>query len=172
MFITIESYPEFIEDIKNDWKDIIKRNNFKLEEIEEGEVIMYNDKLKISFLLDVYTRMGYVIENIKTGQKYNQLSLHLFKNIPMVYNSFEDENYPLSQKEWFNLLAEDDYRAICLIDIPIIRDEIMEKWPELIAGDFSREEEYMEWDEWSSLESNKRKSFDELTNESYLKQKV
>jgi hypothetical protein len=71
--------------------------------------------------------MGYIIENKHTGIIYDEISLHMFKNIPMIYNSYNKEDYPLTKDEWFDLLTEDDYRAICLIDFPIIRDKIITK---------------------------------------------
>ena len=165
----VENYPEFNQDIKEIWEGVISKHNFKLKKLNDSKIILYNEKVIISFLLDVDSRMGYIIENKHTGVVYDEISLHMYKNIPMIYNSYNKESYPLTKDEWFDLFAEDDYRAICLIDIPIIRDEIITKWPELVVGDFSKEKEYIEWLEWRRQKKNKRKSFDELTYKNYLK---
>lgn len=53
-------------------------------------------------------------------------------------------------RQWVDFYAEDDFRSICRIDLPILKDELLKDWRFILEGDFSFEEKYVKWEKWSN----------------------
>ncbi|TBR44877.1 hypothetical protein CBF23_002255 [Marinomonas agarivorans] len=76
-----------------------------------------------------------------------------------------NQGYPITWEKWREYWYEEDYRSICMIDLPIIKDEILKNYEALLAGDFSFDSEFVKWDKW--YEQQEGKTSKELTYEYY-----
>lgn len=173
MHVMIEDYPEFLEDIKELWCELLTKFKFEINQVSSDEVKLTNDACLISLYLNCGDRIGYHVINRNTGTVYDLMSLLMFSN--KKYSDLicvGDSRYPISEDTWFEFIAEDDYRSVCRIDLPLIKDELLLNWGALLKGNFSEEKDFLLWRDWHLKPENKRKSMDELSYNSYLKQKL
>lgn len=174
MRIVLDAYSGFKDDVITIWQEEIRKYNFEVVENDpESDILLMNDTTSINLFLEVDSRVSYVIENLKSHVVYDITSLLMFNNLTFEHLLVAgDSDYPLSQKEWFELLKDDDYGSICKIDLKVIKDEILTNWKQLVEGDFSFEPEYLKWLEWRRKPENKRKSITELSYNSYKKMQL
>jgi hypothetical protein len=119
--------------------------------------------------LDVYDRVYYYFVNPLSGKKYHDVLLRIFFGIPHHKILAGDEFYPIDWDSWLELYAEDDFRAICHIDMPIIKDELLKQWHFILEGDFSFEEDYVKWKIWYEKAKLVEKDWRQLSYAHYLK---
>jgi len=163
----IEGYPEFVNDIKIIWDKFITKYRFKIINSSFDSVIMSNTKCIIELHLGVEERVFYFFRNQLTDNKFDYVPLQIYKGIPFDRNLVGGNNYPISNKEWIKLYAENNFRSICQIDLPIVRDEITANFKTLLEGDFRFENEYFEWIKWYEQQKKKGIDYKQLSVYSY-----
>jgi hypothetical protein len=166
----VEGYMEFYDDVQNYWNSLIKKFGFKVIKIDENQVRLENKKCNILLFLSVEQRIYYFFKNPNTDKEYDNILLYIFFGIKLNRNLVGGKNYPISMEKWVDLYTKDDFRSICLIDLPIIRDEILINWKFLLEGNFSFEKDYIEWEKWYEKKKEIGVNFQELSFEHYKKE--
>lgn len=171
----VEGYPEFEQDVKEIWNRFISRNNFEVVKINIHSLELRNEKCIIRLNLNAGQRISYFFLNPKTLQNVHYITLAIYFGIyPLKKgNLLGAIDYPLTMDEWTDLYIEEDYRAICKVDLPILLDEIEGNFQFVIDGDFSWEQNIDTWQEW--YDANHKPGvpyqYKELSYEHYLKEK-
>lgn len=147
----VEGYPEFEQDVKEIWNDFIIKNNFEVFKINKNSIELRNKKCILQLDLNAGQSINYYFQNPKTLKVTHSITLEIYFGKEPIGNSLGGKEYPLTMDEWIDFYAEDDYRSICKIDLPIILDEIKENWQFVIDGDFSWEKNIEEWEKWYDM---------------------
>lgn len=149
----VEGYPEFEQDVNFFWNDFIVKNNFEVVRINDNSIELRNEKCIIRLDLNADQRIYYYFQNPKSLRKTAYITLAIYFGINSFTNLLGGEKYPLTMDEWMNFYAEDDFRSICRVDLPIIYNEIKENFQFVIEGDFSWEKNLDTWQEWKDVNS-------------------
>lgn len=144
----IESYPEFISDVKSEWKDLIDFYSFEVCSVEDFGVSLSNKNCIVMLIIGADQRVTYHIQNPKTGVVYRDVLLYLFFGKKMDWNLVGGSNYPISEATWIDFYAKDNFRAICLIDLPLLKKEMIDNWKFILEGNFDFEPDFNSWEVW------------------------
>lgn len=169
----VEGYPEFDQDVKEIWKHFILENNFEVVKIDDGAVVIKNEKCIIKLLLDIEQRIYYKFQNPKTLKVTDFITLATYLGKEPFSTLLGGEKYPLTMDEWIDFYANDNYSSICRVDLPIILNEIRKNFQFVIDGDFSWEKNWDKWKEWYNANRKSRIPYQhrELSYECFLKDK-
>ena len=165
---TIKGYQEFGHDIQNAWGHLLKKFTLEVVKVTDDEVTVQNQNCGLKLLLGVDQRIHYLFESPRTRKTNDYSILRIFFNIQGALNLIGGTSYPLTMDAWLAYYANDDYRGICLIDLPIIAQELQNHWAFLLNGDFSFEDDFAAWKKWYK---NKRTILQtrQLSHPHYLK---
>ncbi|MFN6944053.1 MAG: hypothetical protein ACK4ND_03830 [Cytophagaceae bacterium] len=141
----IEGYPQFTRDVTELWKCLITTYNFTVKEKSWEETQLISNKCVIKLLLNSDQTISYFFINPESKQQYESTLLYLFFKKPFDRVLVGDKNYPISSERWIELYAEDNFQAICRIDLLLLKEEILNHWKNILNGDFSFEEDYIKW---------------------------
>lgn len=164
----IENYPEFISDVKKIWEDVIKYHNFEVCWLENFGVTLSNKDCVVILIIGADQRVTYHMKNPKTGMVYRDVLLYIFFGKKIDWNLVGGTNYPISEEEWINFYAEDNFQAICLVDLPLLKKEIIENWNFILEGNFDFESDFNKWELWYESKKETISNYEYLSFRDYL----
>jgi hypothetical protein len=168
----IEGYPEFDEDVVELFVSPIAHAlglSISIEKIDNDRIILRSRDCDIHLSLSCEQSIVVEFANPISGRKYWEVILRIFFGKGYSKHPLEGEGYPLTMRQWIDFYAEDDFRSICRVDLPIIKDELLEDWRFILEGDFSFEEGYAQWEGWYEKAKLVEKDWRELSYEHFLK---
>lgn len=173
MHTIIEPYPEFYSDTNELITHCLVETigvPFSTRKISNCEIQIISDKVIVVLLLDVNDRVYYYFVNPVSGIEYHDALLRIFLGMTHDKILAGGEFYPIEWDKWLEFYANDDFRSICRIDLPIIKDELIQVWRFILEGDFSIEQNYSKWEKWYEKSKFIEKDVSQLSFEHYLKE--
>jgi hypothetical protein len=148
-------YPEFPIDVKEAFKALITDFNFSSKEESADYVKLCSDSCCISIYIDEYT-VSFSLYNPASNRHYPKIMLDFFFGI-----KGDDTKHIYEGIEWSKGSGFEFERKEMQLSLKLLFQELMHLYRNILLGDYSWENNYIEWEKWLDSEwKGKNENYD------------